>query len=83
MDSYQPTIFDVDEFFWNILIQSRAECRLLPELQPEARMIRIETGYKDTTVWLLDYLNGIIRAYTSAQELASKMLEIGGKDKWY
>jgi hypothetical protein len=82
MENYQPAMFDVDEFYWNVLVQSQAEARLAPELPAEARMIRIDTGYKAVTVWLLDYLNGTIEVYKDAQKLASAVLEIAGKDKW-
>lgn len=81
MDIFQPAIFDIDAFYWDVLIQSKAECRLRPDLPPEARMVRIDTDYKDTTVWLLDYA-GSVQAYTNAQALATKMLEIGGKPLW-
>lgn len=81
MDIFQPTMFDVDAFYWDVLLQSKAECYLMPDLPTEARMVRIETGYKDTTVWLLDWQGSVI-AYTNAQALATKMLEIGSKELW-
>lgn len=81
MDIFQPTMFDVDAFYWDVLLQSKAECYLMPGLPVEARMVRIETGYKDTTVWLLDWQGSVI-AYTNAQALATKMLEIGSKELW-
>ena len=82
IESYQPAIFDMDAFYWDILAQPQAECHLLPDLPAEARMIRVQASYKDTTIWLLDDLRGNIKSFTSYRSLAQAMLEIAGKDKW-
>lgn len=82
IESYQPAIFDIDAFYWDILAQPQAECHLLPDLPAEARMIRVQTGYKDTTIWLLDDLHGNIESYTKSHHLAQAMLQIGGKNTW-
>lgn len=77
-----PTLFNIDDYYWDVLMQSQAECRLQPGLPPEARMIRIETGYNGVTVWLLDFLNGKIVPFTDPRLLSSAMLEIRGKEYW-
>lgn len=78
----QPTMFNIDDYYWNVLIQSQAECRLQPGLPPEARMIRIETGYNGITVWLLDTLDGKVQPFTDPRLLSTAMLEIGTKECW-
>jgi len=78
----QPTMFNIDDYYWNVLIQSEAECHLMPAYPAEARMVRIETGYGGVTVWLLDTLDGNIQPFTDPRKLSSAMLEIGGKECW-
>ena len=78
----QPTMFNIDDYYWNVLIQSKAECRLQPDLPPEAVMVRIESGYNGITIWLLDTLDGKVQPFTEPRQLSSAMLEIGTKETW-
>lgn len=75
-------MFNIDDYYWNVLIQSQAICRLQPDLPPEAVMVRIETGYNGITVWLLDTLDGKVRSFTDPRQLSAAMLEIGMKECW-
>ena len=79
----QLPMFNIDDYYWNVLIQSKADCILQPGLPAEARMVRIETGYKGITVWLLDYLDGNIKTFTDPRLLSTAMLEIGSKEMWH